>query len=237
MSDDEPVKTLYRGVVPPVVSMYVTRSIDDTGQQGQGAGSGFVYGDGYVVTNDHVVGVNRAKAGDNIGFAIGPAIVTRVVPALIRDGAFRPAYLSVRTLDVSLIVAEATGWTTLPACSWSTWVTSTPATRSVAVTGRPSPEPGDPRRRRRDRRDRRSGRAVGRRADELLAHRGVPGRGPHPDDPGRRPRAVGRRDAEQTSGPPRARLPTGSSAALAARTWEGSQLPPKLTAPGRSFRR
>ncbi|QKY19069.1 trypsin-like peptidase domain-containing protein [Halolamina sp. CBA1230] len=224
MSDDEPIKALYREVVPSVVSVYVTRSIDDTGQQGRGAGSGFVYGDGYVVTNDHivgdtdevelrfhdgqwrmgevigsdpytdlavidvedlpadatalsvadanpepgervaaignpmgldgtitvgyvsgtdratptesgfslpetiqtdaainpgnsggplltldgvVVGVNRAKAGDNIGFAIGPAIVTRVVPALIRDGAFRPAYLSVRTLDVSPIVAEA----------------------------------------------------------------------------------------------------------------------------------
>jgi S1-C subfamily serine protease len=54
-----------------------------------------------------VVGVNRAKAGDNIGFAIGPAILNRVVPALVEDGVFRPAYLNVRTVDVSPTVAEA----------------------------------------------------------------------------------------------------------------------------------
>ncbi|WP_440991304.1 S1C family serine protease [Haloarchaeobius baliensis] len=56
-----------------------------------------------------VVGVNRAKAGENIGFAIGPAIVRRVVPALVADGRFRPAYLNVRTIDVSPTVAEANG--------------------------------------------------------------------------------------------------------------------------------
>lgn len=33
-----------------------------------------------------VVGVNRAKTGDNIGFAISPAIVNRVGPVLITDG-------------------------------------------------------------------------------------------------------------------------------------------------------
>lgn len=54
-----------------------------------------------------VVGVNRAKGGDNIGFAITPVIVNRVVPALVKDGVFRPAYLNVRTLDVSPTVAEA----------------------------------------------------------------------------------------------------------------------------------
>jgi S1-C subfamily serine protease len=54
-----------------------------------------------------VVGVNRARGGDNIGFAIGPAILTRVLPALVEDGRFRPAYLNVRTLDVSPTVAEA----------------------------------------------------------------------------------------------------------------------------------
>ena len=54
-----------------------------------------------------VVGVNRAKAGDNIGFAIGPRILNRVVPALVDDGVFRPAYLNVRTVDVSPTVAEA----------------------------------------------------------------------------------------------------------------------------------
>ncbi|WP_276272844.1 S1C family serine protease [Haloarcula litorea] len=54
-----------------------------------------------------VVGVNRAKGGDNIGFAIAPVILSRVVPALIEDGVFRPAYLNVRTVDVSPTVAEA----------------------------------------------------------------------------------------------------------------------------------
>ncbi|MFB6205205.1 MAG: S1C family serine protease [Haloglomus sp.] len=54
-----------------------------------------------------VVGVNRAKTGDNIGFAIGPAILNRVVPALVAEGVFRPAYLNVRTLDVSPSIAAA----------------------------------------------------------------------------------------------------------------------------------
>ncbi|MBX0323690.1 trypsin-like peptidase domain-containing protein [Halomicroarcula sp. F13] len=54
-----------------------------------------------------VVGVNRAKGGDNIGFAIAPTIVRRVVPVLVADGRFRPAYLNVRTIDVSPTVAEA----------------------------------------------------------------------------------------------------------------------------------
>jgi S1-C subfamily serine protease len=54
-----------------------------------------------------VVGVNRARGGDNIGFAIGPTIVRRVVPALVAEGRFSPAYLAVRTLDVSPTVAEA----------------------------------------------------------------------------------------------------------------------------------
>jgi S1-C subfamily serine protease len=63
---------------------------------------------GPLVTLDGtVVGVNRAKGGDNIGFAIGPVIVERVVPALVDEGVFRPAYLDVRTLDVSPTVAEA----------------------------------------------------------------------------------------------------------------------------------
>ena len=56
-----------------------------------------------------VVGVNRAKGGDNIGFAIAPVIVNRVVPELVADGTFEPAYLNVRTIDVSPSVAEANG--------------------------------------------------------------------------------------------------------------------------------
>ena len=220
----ESLEELYRRVIPSVVSVYVGRDGDRAGQRTRGAGSGFVYGDGYVVTNDHVVGgtehvelrfhdgqwrtgelvgsdpytdlaviavddlltdaaalpiadsnpepgervvaignpmglhgtitvgyvsgteratptesgfslpetiqtdaainpgnsggplltldgivvgINRAKAGENIGFAIGPSIARRVVPALIEGGTFRPAYLSVRTLDVSPTAAEA----------------------------------------------------------------------------------------------------------------------------------
>lgn len=54
-----------------------------------------------------VVGVNRAKSGDNIGFAISPAIATRVVPSLIDEGRYPHSYLRVRTLDVTPAVAEA----------------------------------------------------------------------------------------------------------------------------------
>jgi S1-C subfamily serine protease len=61
-------------------------------------------GDGY-----EVVGVNRAKAGDNIGFAVSPAIVTRVVPELIGTGRYRHSYLRTRTLDVTPTIARANG--------------------------------------------------------------------------------------------------------------------------------
>ena len=63
---------------------------------------------GPLVTLDGaVVGVNRAKAGENIGFAISAAIVDRVVPALVDHGRFRHPYLQIRTVDVSPTVAEA----------------------------------------------------------------------------------------------------------------------------------
>ncbi|SFL08986.1 serine protease, S1-C subfamily, contains C-terminal PDZ domain [Halogranum rubrum] len=54
-----------------------------------------------------VVGVNRARQGDGIGFAVSPAIVNRVVPALVEDGEYRHSYLRTRTLDVTPTVAEA----------------------------------------------------------------------------------------------------------------------------------
>ncbi|SEK49204.1 serine protease, S1-C subfamily, contains C-terminal PDZ domain [Haloferax larsenii] len=56
-----------------------------------------------------VVGVNRAKQGDNIGFAISPAIASRIVPDLVADGRYRHSYLRARTLDVTPTVAEANG--------------------------------------------------------------------------------------------------------------------------------
>ncbi|WP_117591560.1 S1C family serine protease [Haloprofundus halophilus] len=54
-----------------------------------------------------VVGVNRAKQGDNIGFAVSPAIVSQVVPGLVEDGSYRHSYLRTRTLDVTPTVARA----------------------------------------------------------------------------------------------------------------------------------
>ncbi|ELZ84218.1 peptidase S1 and S6 chymotrypsin/Hap [Haloferax larsenii JCM 13917] len=56
-----------------------------------------------------VVGVNRAKQGDNIGFAISPAIASRIVPDLVAEGRYRHSYLRARTLDVTPTVAEANG--------------------------------------------------------------------------------------------------------------------------------
>ncbi|QLG27590.1 trypsin-like peptidase domain-containing protein [Halorarum halophilum] len=56
-----------------------------------------------------VVGVNRAKGGDNIGFAISSRLVNRVVPALVEDGVYRHSYLRARTLDATPAIAEANG--------------------------------------------------------------------------------------------------------------------------------
>jgi S1-C subfamily serine protease len=90
----------------------------DVGTDMDGNGSG--NRDGDVTEGGHgnataatpsyeVVGVNRARQGDNIGFAISPAIVTRVVPSLIDEGRYRHSYLRTRTLDVTPTVAEANG--------------------------------------------------------------------------------------------------------------------------------
>jgi S1-C subfamily serine protease len=56
-----------------------------------------------------VVGVNRARTGDNIGFAVSAEVVRRIVPELIETGEVRHSYLRIRTLDVSPTVAEANG--------------------------------------------------------------------------------------------------------------------------------
>ena len=62
-----------------------------------------------VTAAGEVVGVNRARGGDNIGFAVSAEVVERVVPALVADGEYRHSYLKIRTLDVSPTVAEANG--------------------------------------------------------------------------------------------------------------------------------
>ncbi|MFC4249406.1 S1C family serine protease [Natribaculum luteum] len=65
---------------------------------------------GPLVTCDGtVVGVNSAGGGENLGFAIGPSLVERVVPALIEDGDYAHPYLGVQTIDVTPTLAEANG--------------------------------------------------------------------------------------------------------------------------------
>jgi len=65
---------------------------------------------GPLVTLDGVVvGVNRATAGQNIGFAVSPLLIRRVVPRLIADGRVAHPYMRIRTVDVSPTVAAANG--------------------------------------------------------------------------------------------------------------------------------
>ncbi|MFC7204195.1 S1C family serine protease [Haloferax namakaokahaiae] len=52
-----------------------------------------------------VVGVNRAKSGDNIGFAVSPIIAQHILPSLVTDGRYRHSYLRARTLDVTPTIA------------------------------------------------------------------------------------------------------------------------------------
>jgi S1-C subfamily serine protease len=65
---------------------------------------------GPLVTLDGVVvGVNRATAGENIGFAVSPLLLRRVVPTLIDEGSVSHPYMRIRTIDVSPTVAAANG--------------------------------------------------------------------------------------------------------------------------------
>jgi Trypsin-like serine proteases, typically periplasmic, contain C-terminal PDZ domain len=56
-----------------------------------------------------VVGVNRAKSGDNIGFAVSARVISEVVPELINTGRYQHSYLCVQTLDVTPRIAKANG--------------------------------------------------------------------------------------------------------------------------------
>ncbi|MFB6164020.1 MAG: S1C family serine protease [Haloarculaceae archaeon] len=60
-----------------------------------------------VSLNGTVVGVNRAKEGDNVGFAISPLLVDRVVPELIAHGSFQHPYVGIRSIPVTPAVADA----------------------------------------------------------------------------------------------------------------------------------
>jgi S1-C subfamily serine protease len=75
MSTEPPFKRLYSDVIPSVVSVYVTPR--NAGRAGPtAAGSGFVYDDGHVVTNQHVGG--RAE-GVDLRFSEGDWSSARVV--------------------------------------------------------------------------------------------------------------------------------------------------------------
>ncbi len=56
-----------------------------------------------------VVGVNRAKEGDNVGFAISAQVVERVVPELVADGSFDHSYIGIQTLPVTPQIARDNG--------------------------------------------------------------------------------------------------------------------------------
>lgn len=60
-----------------------------------------------VSMNGTVLGVNRAKAGDNIGFAISADVVQRVVPSIIENGSYSHAYLGIQSIPLTPDVAEA----------------------------------------------------------------------------------------------------------------------------------
>jgi S1-C subfamily serine protease len=57
-----------------------------------------------ISTSGEVVGVNRAKQGATIGFAISPRIINRVVPSLIANGEHNHPYIGIagRELNPSL---------------------------------------------------------------------------------------------------------------------------------------
>lgn len=97
------------GVVSGASRSMVTRSgfvIPDTVQTDAPINPGNSGGP-LVDLDGRVVGVNRARGGDNIGFAVSGEVAARVVPSLVRDGEYRHPYLKVRTLDVSPSVAQA----------------------------------------------------------------------------------------------------------------------------------
>ena len=62
-----------------------------------------------VSTDGTVVGVNRARGGENVGFAISAAIVERVVPSLIERGRYDHTFVGIFTLDVTPTIADAYG--------------------------------------------------------------------------------------------------------------------------------
>lgn len=59
-----------------------------------------------VSLNGTVLGVNRAKKGDNLGFAISADVVRRVVPRLIETGSYHHSFMGIQTAQVTPLIAE-----------------------------------------------------------------------------------------------------------------------------------
>jgi S1-C subfamily serine protease len=105
---------------------------------------------GPLVTLDGVVvGVNRATAGENIGFAVSPLLLRRVVPRLIADRRVAHPYMRIRTIDVSPTVAEANGLDeprgVLVVDAWygPTGTALAPSDRTARIRGQEVPVGGD----------------------------------------------------------------------------------------------
>ena len=62
-----------------------------------------------VSTDGVVVGVNRARQGENIGFALSGRVITAVVPTLIQDGRIEHSLIGMRGIPMTPTVAEANG--------------------------------------------------------------------------------------------------------------------------------
>jgi S1-C subfamily serine protease len=91
---------------------------------------------GPLVTADgRVVGVVTAGGGDNIGFAVSAAMVTRVIPALLADGEYDHPYMGVRIRDVTPPIASAMD---LPEAD-GVLVVATPSGTPAAGVLEPSP--------------------------------------------------------------------------------------------------
>ena len=58
-------------------------------------------------TDGEVVGVNRAKQGENIGFAISARMTDRVAQSLIETGDHRHPLVGIRTIEMSPTIAHA----------------------------------------------------------------------------------------------------------------------------------
>jgi len=62
-----------------------------------------------VSSEGRVLGINRAKQGENIGFAISSRLADRVVRGLIADGEVQHPYLGIRSVPLTPPLAEEQG--------------------------------------------------------------------------------------------------------------------------------